>query len=305
MEEKEKYVVVFGGSSWDSTFKQREDLSFPTEADISLPGGKGANQAVAIARAGYKVKMITVLGDDDAGIKILENLMDNNIDVSRVKILKNTKSDGARLFVSLEGDNNIKRMRQAIDKFNVKMIADNTDILKNAEYVVTQSKIPRKVLESLINYCYKNKIKTVLTPSPASGLEITNPKNRTLLEKVTHITANEIETKVMMQNEDFEACVDSLPNLIATAGSKGVHFCDENGCFAHVPAIIPKEVKDSTGAGDTFCGNFLVALLNGFTKTQAVKMGVWAATLKLEKFGAQPGMPTKEELLARTKDLTI
>lgn len=295
------YIVVFGGCSWDSTFKQREDLSYPTIANIGLPGGKGANQAVAIARAGYDVKMISIVGDDETGKNIIENLKQNNIDISAVKVLNGKKSDGAHIFVSLTGDNEMKRFREAIDEFNVDLIYDNAELIKNADYVVTQSKVPRKVLEELINFCYENKVKTVLTPCPANGYEFDKKENKELLEKITIITANEEEVLKIMGTTDFSVCIDKLPQLVATAGSKGVAFCDEDGYYRAVPAIEPNELKDTTGAGDTFCGNFLVALLDGLTKSQAVKRGVWAATLKLEHFGAQPGMPTKEELLNRTR----
>ena len=117
-----------------------------------------------------------------------------------------------------------------------------------------------------------------------------------MLEKITYITANSDETQKIMGSNDVEFCIDTLPNLISTAGGKGVYFCDEEGCFINIPAMDPKELKDTTGAGDTFCGNFLVGILNGLDKKQAVKRGIWAATLKLEHLGAQPGMPTKKQL---------
>lgn len=296
------YIVVFGGCSWDSTFKQREDLSYPSVANIELPGGKGANQAVAIARAGYDVKMISIVGDDETGSKIIENLKNNKVDTSAVKVLSGKKSDGANIYVSLTGENEMKRFREAIDEFSTNLIYENEDLIKNADYVVTQAKVPRKVLEELINFCYNNKVKTVLTPCPANGYEFDKKENRELLEKISIITANEEEVLKIMGSNDFSVCIDKLPQLIATAGPKGVAFCDEDGFYRAVSAIEPKELKDTTGAGDTFCGNFLVALLNGLSKSQAVKMGVWAATLKLEHFGAQPGMPTKQQLLNRAKD---
>ena len=296
------YVVVFGGCSWDSTFKQREDLSYSSTPDIGLPGGKGANQAVAIARAGYEVKMISMIGDDEVGQEIIKNLNDNKIDTSCVKVLNGKKSDGAQIYVSLTGENNMKRSREAIDEFNTNLIYDNADIIKNAEYVVTQAKVPRLVLEELINFCYENNVKTVLTPCPANGYEFDKKQNKELLEKITIITANEEEVLKIMGTTDFSVCIDKLPQLVATAGPKGVAFCDEEGFYRAVPAMDPKELKDTTGAGDTFCGNFVVALLEGLSKSQAVRRGIWAATLKLEHFGAQPGMPTKEQLLNRAKE---
>ena len=295
------YVVVFGGCSWDNTFKQKEDLSYPEFADIGLPGGKGSNQAVAIARAGYKVKMISIIGNDKSGKDILKNLQDNNIDTSCVKVSKEAKSDSASLYVSITGDNNIIRSRESIDEFDIDLIKENEEVIKNADFVVTQTKVPRKVIEALIDFCFKNNVKTVLTPCPAKGYEFCENSNKELLEKITYITANADETKLIMGEEDVEKSIDRLPNLISTAGSKGVYFCDEEGFFVNVPAVEPRELKDTTGAGDTFCGNFIVGILNGLNKKEAVKRGVWAATLKLEHLGAQPGIPTKKELEERTK----
>ena len=209
------------------------------------------------------------------------------------------------MFVTLTGDNEIKRSREAIDEFTPKLVFENAELLKGADFVVTQSKVPRDVLETLINFCYENKIKTVLTPCPSKGLIYAVEENKALLEKVTFVSLIEAETIEIMGTSNFESCAYKMPNLIMTAGKKGVFFCDDDGFFVNIPAIEPKQLVDTTGAGDTFCGNFLVATLEGFNRTEAVKRGVWAATLKLEHMGAQPGMPTKQELLDRSKNIEI
>lgn len=290
----DKYIVVFGGCGWDATFKQKSDLTYSPVADIEIPGGKGANQAVAASRAGYRVKMISLVGDDEIGRKTLKNLENNGIDCSAVKVLKGVKSDSCKIYVSLDGENDIHRSKEAIENFHVGMIEEYADVIKNAEIVVTQSKMPKDVYTALIDFCYANKVKTVLTPCPSKGLKYSEG-NAELLKKVTIITANEAEAKDITETDNIADALDMLPNMIATAGENGVYF-KNNGKVVNVPAIKPPQIVDTTGAGDTFCGNYVVALLRGYSKVDAVKKGVMAATIKLGKMGAQPGMPHAEEL---------
>ena len=292
---KEKYITVFGGCSWDSTFSEKDGFKTPEK---EMSGGKGANQAVAIARAGYPVKMISIVGDDVQGRKIIENLRANNVDVSCVKIAKGTKSDASNILVSLDGANEIKRNRDAIDKFDTSLVDEFADVIKGSQCVVTQSKMPKEVYEYLVNFCSENAVQIVLTPCPSKDLKITDKANLELLKKVTYITANEEESLEISQQPTIEKALQKLPNLIATCGADGVYFYDKNE-FKQISALKPKKVVDTTGAGDTLCGNFVAAILSGHTKEDAIKRGVKAATMKLEKFGAQAGMPTKEELELR------
>lgn len=290
------YILVFGGCGWDFTHKQREDLSFSDIPEMEMPGGKAANQAVAAARCGYQVKIVSIVGDDLAGYKIIQNLKENDVDTSAVKMIKGIKSDSSHIYVSMQGDNDIKRSREAIDKFSPQLVVENAELIKNAEFVVTQSKLPREVLIELIEFCYQNQVKLVLTPCPAKGLEVSNPENKSLLEKVTFITANAEEAKIVTGKKTIKEALEILPNMIATAGAEGVYFMEE-GEIVNIPAITPREILDTTGAGDTFCGNFIARLCQGETKREAIAYGVKASTLKLEKYGAQPGMPYSYEIL--------
>ena len=79
------YIVAFGGCGWDETYKQNEDGTYPNIPTTELPGSKGANQAVACARAGYPVEMISVVGNDVVGAKIIQNLTANNVGTFGVK----------------------------------------------------------------------------------------------------------------------------------------------------------------------------------------------------------------------------
>ena len=288
--ENERYILAFGGSGWDCTHKQRPDPPYSEIPDEELPGSKGANQAVAAARAGYRVKMITIVGGDDVGKKIIGNFQNNNIDTSHVKVINGIKSDSCHIYVSLDGENDIIRSKEAIKKFTVEMVHENEDLIKNAQCVITHSKLPKPVYEELINFCYENGVPTFFTPCPAAGID---PE---ILKKSTYIMANYLEAMEVANSQTVEEALNAYPNLIITAGENGVFYLDENGMVYHEPAIRPEVLLDTTGAGDTFCGNFATALLKGYSKPDAVRRGVKAATLKLSSLGAQPGMPYEDDI---------
>lgn len=289
------YILVAGGLTWDRTHKQKEDLSYGKDADFEMPGGKGSNQAVAASRAGYPVKMLSVVGNDEIGRKVVQNLINNDVDVSSVKVVEAVKTDVCDIYLSLEGDNAIKRNGTATVNFTVEYIKENAELIKNAGCVVTQSKLPEETYTYLIEFCKENGVLTVLTPCPSYKLRMTDEENKKLLEKVDVITANEEEALDITQSTNIEEALSKLPNMIVTAGERGVYYSD-NGQVCNIPAIEPKEIVDTTGAGDTFCGNFVARVLKGYSKEESIKMGVLASTLKLEKLGAQTGMPYDNEL---------
>lgn len=306
--EKERYIVVLGGCSWEYNFKQNADLSYNKQPDNEAPGGKGANQAVALARAGIKVKMISKIGSGEMGEKILQNLKNNNVDTECVEIVDGLGNDYSNIYISLDGTNDIHRFGNAIKAFDEQMILNNAEVIKNAEFVVLQSKMPTELCFKLIDFCYKNNVKTVLTPCPSKDLKICEPKNFDLLKKVTIITANEIEAKDISCSDNIEEILQKLPNLVMTSGPNGVYF-SKNGIVNHIPAIKVDNVVDTTGAGDSFCG-YLVAstFIQGIElpNVQAIKDGIIAATLNIQVLGAQAGIPKKENVFdAKYIDLHI
>lgn len=290
------YILVVGGCGWDCTHKQNADLTYNSTPDSEFAGSKGSNQAVAISRAGYDTKIISIVGNDIYGHKIIESLKTNKIDTSLVKIMDGIKSDCSHIYVDLEGGNEIVRQKDAIKQFSTDIIFDNQDVIRNARCVVFQSKLPRDVYVELINLCYTFGVATVFTPCPSKDLVVTNDENLKLLQKVTYITANRSESLEISATNNLEDALKVLPNLIATAGGDGVFFVDEQGNSTHLPAMKPQVLRDTTGAGDTFCGNFIVSILKGYSKTDAVKRGIKASTLKLNYYGAQAGMPYEKDL---------
>ena len=292
-----KYALIIGGCSLDVTYEEIENGKFKTKPSRSTPGGKGSNQAVAIARAGQNVKMLSRLsGKDTENTEIiLNNLKDNGVDTSLIEIDVNIDNDISEIYVSKNGDNDIVRHNGAINSFTTKMIETNEETIKNAEYVVIQMKAPKEFTVELVNFCFKNNVKVVLTPCPADKLNIKNEEDKNLIDKVTFITCNESEC-LKIFGEVPEKVVIKYPNkLIVTLGNRGLIYFDGKEII-NIPAVITENVVDTTGAGDTLCGNFVASLMSGKSIKESLIRGTFASSLKVQKESAQLGMPTKKQL---------
>lgn len=290
-------VCVFGGCSIDLTYYANKDGNYNTEPDIKSPGGKGSNQAVAASRAGAKTTIITRLGNDEIGKMICNNLINNNIDISNVELLDQVENDSATIYVNeINKDNDIKRTAGAIDSFTEDMIDNYSKVLLSSRIVVAQMKIPKEVSIKLINFCYENKIPIVITPCRPKKLSILEKNNIDLINKITYITCNREECEIVFGTTDYEKIVEKYPNkLIITLGEKGLIY--HNGeKIVYLEAPQKNIVVDTTGAGDTFAGNFATFIAHGNSFEDAIMKAQYASGMKIMKETAQDGMPYIDEL---------
>jgi len=250
------------------------------------PGGKGANQAVAMARLGADVAMFGCVGDDENGRKLLDTLRAENIDVSNVGIVEGTPTGLAIITVS-ENDNVIIVVSGANGKADRAYFDSIKEELKDYDLVVLQHEIPIDTVEYAVSFCYDNQIPVVLNPAPAA------PVSKETVEKVTYLTPNEHEAELIFgSDKSTEELLDEYrEKLIVTQGSKGVSVCLKDGTMLTVPAR-KSDVVDTTGAGDTLNGAFSVRIAAGDGIEEALKYANIAAGLSIEKFGAQSGMPS-------------
>ena len=157
-------ICVFGGCSLDMIFYQKKDGTYDNVPDKCVPGGKGSNQAVAASRAGAKTVMISRIGKDAIGKKILDNLKYNGIDTSGVEEDETIENDYSLVKVRYQDkDNEIERHNEAIDNFTEDMIDTYQDLILNSKIIVCQLKGPKEVTEKLIDFCYQNNKKLILT----------------------------------------------------------------------------------------------------------------------------------------------
>jgi len=290
-------ICVFGGCALDQMYYKDEFGNIPAIPSLLVPGGKGANQAVAASRAGAKVTIISRLGKDEIGNKILDNLVYNGVSTNNIELVDGLPNDYSDIIINEKTkDNDIIRYTGAINSFTPDMIDKYKDVLLNSKIVVAQLKIPKEVTVRLINFCYENNIPLVITPCRPDKLKIDEPGNLELIDKITYITCNKKECATIFGTDNIEECVTKYPNkLIVTLGSDGLIY--HNGTnIVKVPAIYIRDIKDTTGAGDTFNGNLAANLINGYSFNDAIIRAQYASSMKIRVKTAQEGMPYKEEL---------
>lgn len=289
-------VCVIGNSSIDLTLYEKEDGSFDETSAQVFFGGKGANQAIACARAGVKVCIIAKVGDDKYGKEIIENFSKNNV-TTFIDIEKEKETDCSKIYVNKNGDNKIDRKAGIINLFTKQFIDKYLPVIQNSDYIVTQLKMPEESVKYLIDICYKLGKPIILTPCTPLKLSVaTDKSNIDYINKLTYICANENESKILFGCNYAEESVKFAPNkLIATLGERGLVF--NNGSEnVHIDAIKDINVVDTTGAGDTFCGNFIANLVRKMPFIEAVTKSQYASAYKIQYQSAQSGMPTLKEL---------
>ncbi|MBN2910584.1 ribokinase [Polycladomyces sp. WAk] len=292
-------IVVVGSSSIDLVVTSpKRPIAGETvigETFHIVPGGKGANQAVAAARAGARVEMVGAVGNDRFGDMVLDNFQKQGVSATYMKPVTH-KSTGIAHIVIAEGDNSIVVVPGANSEVDRDLVDRAKEAIKAASVVLLQLEIPLDTVIYVADLCKKSNVPVILNPAPAKLL----PSD--LIEKVTYLTPNEHECRAILGDcGDVEEILKRYPNkIILSEGSQGVRYFDGDR-FVRVPAL-SVDVVDTTGAGDTFNGVFAVALAQGLPLKQAIRYGCVAASLSVTKLGAQGGMPTMEEIRKHVGD---
>lgn len=260
---------------------------------ISLkPGGKGANQAVAMAKLGADVEMFGCVGDDSNGVQMLECLKQAGVKTEHIQVLEQTATGIAMITVG-DNDNTIVVVPGANGKVDRAYVDRVLDAMTACDMVVLQHEIPLDTVHYVVELCAGKGIPVLLNPAPAAKVPME------IIQKVTYLTPNEHEAVLIFGDQlSTEELLKQYPEkLIITQGSRGVSTCLKSGEVVTVPAR-PAKVVDTTGAGDTLNGAFAVRVVEGADVKSALAFANVAASLSTEKFGAQSGMPTLQEVNA-------
>ncbi|WP_423798086.1 ribokinase [Neobacillus sp. SAB-20_R2A] len=285
-------ITVIGSSSMDLVVtapkRPGKGETILGESFKTVPGGKGANQAVAAARLGAKVYMVGCIGDDAFGKAILENFKKNHVLTNYVEPVTDMESGTAHITLA-EGDNSIIVVKGANDYVTPEFVEKALDVIRESDIVLIQQEIPEETVEYVSEKCHEFGVRLLLNPAPA------RPIRKEVIEKAAYITPNEHEASVLFGYKDLHEALLEYPNKVfITEGKNGVRF--HNGKTEVLVPSYPVEAVDTTGAGDTFNAAFAVALAEGKGFEESIRFANRAASLSVTKFGAQGGMPTREEV---------
>lgn len=299
-----KTITIIGSINLDRTIRVKKmpkpGETMHTKEIFSAGGGKGANQAVAARRSGAKTNFIGAVGNDEAGQMMTDLLNQEEIDLSAVATLDNQATGQAYIIVDDQGENSIMIHAGANNVFTPEHVNQHAAIIQESDFLITQFESAMDSTIAAFNIARKAGVKTILNPVPA--LEEV-PKE--LLEVTDMIIPNETETEILTgititDEASMKQAAEHLHQLgieavIITIGSKGA-FYDVDGRSGIVPAFKVKAV-DTTAAGDTFIGALSSILENDFSNLEeAIKYGNKASSLTVQRFGAQPSIPYKNEL---------
>ena len=264
------------------------------------PGGKGCNQAIAIARLGGTVNFISKLGKDTYGDLATNTLRNNNIDTSTITYSNDFQTGVAGIMVDKNtGMNAINVITGAPSTLTINEVEKHIEVINNSKIFLTQLEIPKEVTLHCLKKAKENKVITILNPAPAS--EISNE----FFKYVDYFTPNETEaefyTGIKISNE-IEAKKASikllnlgLKKVVITLGEKGLFYTDGKEDI-YIKALSLNKVLDTTGAGDAFNGGLAFALSENKSIKEALNLANQVAGLSTLKLGAGNAMPTLKEL---------
>ncbi|KAB0288759.1 ribokinase [Vibrio fortis] len=265
-----------------------------------IPGGKGANQAVAAARLKADIGFIACVGDDPFGINIRQDFEKDGINIDGVVVAGNTPTGIAMIQVSATGENSICLSAEANDKLDCAQIEPHLDKIRGAKYLLTQLETPIEGIEYAAKVAKESGTKVILNPAPA------RPLSNELLACVDVITPNETEAEVLTGvtvTDDASAHQAALAlhdkgikTVMITLGAKGVWLSHSGE--GNQGELIPGfrvEATDTTAAGDTFNGALVTGLLEEMPLEKAIKFAHAAAAISVTRFGAQTSIPSRQE----------
>lgn len=298
-----KQIVVLGSINADHVVKVAQ---FPAPGETChahdyqlIPGGKGANQAVACARLNAKTHFISAIGNDDVGRSMKQGFADQGIDTKMIFEQANQSTGLAMIQVTEQGENSICVFAGANQALDDQQVLQAKASLQQADYLLMQLETPLSGVEQALTLTSQMATPplTVLNPAPAVALP------DSILRAIDIITPNETEaqilTGVVVEDEQSAALAsDKLHDkgidiVLITLGAKGVWLSQASTGERQLIVGFRVKAVDTTAAGDTFNGALVCALSEGKSLIQAVRFAQAAAALSVTAFGAQTSIPTR------------
>lgn len=298
MTDSRKPVVVVGSINMDLVTHTRQ-IPVPGQTVTgtgfdTTPGGKGANQAVAVARLGYPVHMVGMVGEDVFGQALLDNLSHAGVQTSAVERVPGP-SGVAPILVAESGENSIVVVPGANGKVDCAAVDRHAALIRSAGIVLCQLELPIQTVNHTLALCAEAGVPVILDPAPAA------PLPDAVFSQASWFTPNETEAAFYLGNssspEDaaHRLLGKGLKGVVLKRGSEGAFVAEAGGKSAWVKSFAVKAV-DTVAAGDCFNGAFAVALLEDHDPWGAARFAAAAAAIAVTRHGAQASMPTRAEV---------
>ncbi|MFN8207550.1 MAG: ribokinase [Bacteroidales bacterium] len=302
-----KTITVIGSSNIDMIMKMDQLPRLGetvTDAEYTqVYGGKGANQAVAAARAGGQVIFVNCVGDDVFARPMVEGFMRDGIDIGFVFSETGISSGTALIMVDSQGRNYLSVAPGANYRLTGDHIRKAISALQKADLVIIQNEIPADTNAFVVESAFKLGKKVMYNFAPAKKL---SPE---IFSKIWMLVVNETEAEFLSggQVESNEQVVQAAEKLAAAGPAVVIITLGIRGSYVHAPEMkeflpaCPVKAVDTTAAGDTYCGSLAVALAEGKDLREAVKFASAASAISVTRLGAQPSVPLRSEIEAFIK----
>lgn len=300
MQKKTAKIVVVGSINMDLVVKSGH---IPVAGEtvigqefVMIPGGKGANQAVAAARLGAHVEMVGCIGGDSFGKQMLEQLSNEGVGTSYV-ITESQQTTGVALIQVKDGENRITVVPGANASMTPAHVEHAREVFEGADILLVQLEIPQETVIRAVQLAKSHGMKVILNPAPAAILP---PEIWPFIDLVT---PNETEAAILTAGQtitpDQSDILNELRSLtktdvIITQGEKGVSY-HINGSSGSFPAY-RVHVMDTTAAGDSFNAALAVRHGEGLPLEQSIDFAAKVGALTVSRFGAQTSLPTRQEV---------
>ncbi len=266
------------------------------------PGGKGSNQAIAAARAGARVQILTKLGDDAFGQLARGTWAEAGVNASLVETVAEPTGAAAILIDQNTGENAIVVVPGACFAFSPEDVDRHAEAIRSASVLLVQQELPLETVERGLLVARHAGVVTILNPAPAPVSGIPAP----MLRLADFVIANESEAALLAGRrvssiEDAEAAARHLLALgargvVVTLGARGALVCLPDAAPVLVPAFDAGACVETTGAGDAFCGAFAAALVQGRNTVEAARFASVAAGISVTRAGTAASMPKRVEI---------
>lgn len=296
-------IVVVGSSNTDMVVRtEKMPLGGETvlgESFVMVPGGKGANQAVCAAKLGADVSFVAKIGDDVFGQASLENFTQVGIDTRYVVKDPKVPSGIALIVVDKNAENAIVVAPGANFALTPDDVESAKEVIAEADAVILQFEIPLETVERAIDIAQCSGVKVVLNPAPMRSV------SKELLSKVNILVLNQHEAAQLLEKDGQGANIDARSSasellalgvecVVITLGSQGAYVANSE-VSAYVDPV-KVEAVDTTAAGDAFTASIVCALTENKSLVDAASFAAKVAAITVTRIGAQPSLPTREEV---------